>query len=189
MLKRTLEAVGLRTRTDIPAEEIFSASFDYKSYGLGDRDLTLVHMLRDFVAEYNRELPMKREDPVQNASKAAELMYPVLRGLDHEEVWALFLNSSNIPLHREMICTGGLSACVIDSRRIVRTALEKGATGVILYHNHPSGNARPSMNDIKETEKLGECLKVFEMSLLDHIVMTDTGFFSFSEEKEQRFKK
>lgn len=189
MLKRTLEAVGLRTRTDIPAEEIFSSSFDYERYGLEDRDLELIHLLRDFVSEYNRELPLKTEKAVMNAADAAALMYPVFRGMDHEEVWAVFVNASNRPVHRAMVCLGGLSACVIDSRRIVRTALEQNASGVILYHNHPSGNARPSACDIKETEKLSDCLKVFEMSLLDHMVMTDTGYYSFSEEKESRFRK
>lgn len=183
MQKQTLEALGLRTRTDIPAAEIFASTFDAKTYGLSSDEVRFIHCLRDFVMEYNREIPMQNDRPVTCSQDAADIMYDLMRGLDHEEVWTVTLNSANVPLGRHLICTGGLDASVIDSRRVVKTALEENAKGVILFHNHPSGKPEPSVADIRETEKLRNALGVFDMNLIDHVVLSDSRYYSFSEEK------
>lgn len=183
MLKRTLEAVGLRTISDIPAQEIFSSDFNPEKYGLKSSALKKINMLRDFVAEYNREIPVDRSKPVQNSEQAADLLYDTFRGLTQEEVWVLYLNRANKPICKERIGEGCLDTVIIDRRKIVRTALNKNATGVILYHNHPSGNPNPSASDVQETEKLRNALQVFEISLLDHVIMTDSKYYAFSDEK------
>lgn len=182
MQKRTLEALGLRTRTDIPAAEIFASTFDAKTYGLSSDEVRFIRCLRDFVMEYNREIPMQEDRPVTCSMDAAGIMYDAMRGLDHEEVWVVMLNLANVPLSRHLICSGGLDVSVIDNRRVVKIALEQNAKGVILFHNHPSGNPTPSNADIKETERLRKALEVFDMKLTDHIVISDSRYYSFAEE-------
>lgn len=189
MLKQTLEAVGLKTVSDIPAEEIFSMSFNPEKYGLKESARRRLSVLRDFVLEYNREIPVDRSKPVTNSQQAVELIYDALRGLEHEEVWVLYLNRAGKPIMKTRMGEGSLDAAIIDKRKIVRTALDKNATGVILYHNHPSGNPEPSASDVKETEILSKALKVFDMSLMDHIIVSDSKYYAFSEEKCQDIRR
>lgn len=189
MQKRTLEALGLRTEKDIPAAEIFASTLDARTYGLGSEEVRFIRCLRDFVMEYNREIPMREDRPVTCSRDAALIMYDSMRGLDHEEVWVVMLNSANVPLGRHLICSGGLDTSVIDSRRVVKIALEQNAKGVILFHNHPSGRPEPSAADIRETERLRGALGVFEMNLLDHVVMTDSKYYSFAEETTCRIDR
>ena len=187
MQRATLEAVGLKTEFNIPAGTLFSVNFEPERFGLKAEDKRLIGILRDFVSEYNREVPVDDRTPISSSRQAAEMLFPVLRGLDHEEVWALFLTKGNLPISRHLICSGALDLSVIDTRKIVKIALEENAACVILFHNHPSGNPLPSKSDIAETEKLQKAFKVFDLTLLDHIIISDTRFFSFCEEKEYGF--
>ncbi len=183
MHRATLEAVGLKTEFNIPAGILFSPDFEPERYGLKEDDMKTIGVLRDFVAQYNREIPVDDRRPVMNASQAVQAMYPTLRGLDHEEVWALFLSKANLPIRKELICTGSHGATVIDTRKVIKDALELNADGVILFHNHPSGNPMPSHSDIAETSKLSNALKVFDLSLVDHLIISDSKYYSFTEEK------
>lgn len=182
MQKSTLEAVGLRTNYDIPAGEIFSSSLDRSKYGLSEEQMAVIHCLKDFVKEYNREIPKDTGKQVSNSKEAAALLYPTLRGLECEEVWVAFLNNSNVPVNTELISSGGLASSIMEPRKVVRKALECNAAAVILYHNHPSGNPKPSASDVRETERLRDCLKVFDINLVDHIIVSDSSFYSFADE-------
>ena len=186
MHRATLEAVGLKTEFNIPAGVLFSADFEPERYGLSNEDKRTIGILRDFVAQYNREIPVDDRKPVLNARQAAEALYPTLRGLDHEEVWALFLSKANLPIRKEPICTGALGSTVINTRKVIKDALELNASGLILFHNHPSGNPMPSQSDIAETGKLVRALKVFDLSLVDHVIISDSKYYSFTEEKVVR---
>lgn len=188
MLRNTLEAVGLRTKFDIPANEIFSAGFDFKKYGLTDSDKKRISVLKDFVTEYNREVPLDTAEPVDSSDKAAALMRPVLRELEQEELWAVTVTSRLIPKSRHKITVGSLDQTVIDKRTIVKLCLDHGAHGVVLYHNHPSGDPRPSFCDVKATEEIRNALQVFDMKLIDHLVISDNKYYSFAEEKTLKFK-
>ena len=151
MHKTTLEAVGLRTKFDIPAGILFSGSFEPERFGLKVEDKHTIGILLDFVAEYNREIPTDTRRPVLTSRRAAEALYPVLRSLDHEEIWCLFLSKGNLPISRHLITTGSLEGSVIDTQKIIKMALVDNAWNVILFHNNPSGNPRPSQSDIRET--------------------------------------
>ena len=120
---------------------------------------------------------------VTESITAARMLAPYLRVLDHEECWALFLNRRNRPLGRERVSSGGLNDTGIDSRVVARLALEKKATGVILFHNHPSGSPEPGMSDLKRTAELRKGLKSLDISLLDHIIIAGDSFFSFTDER------
>lgn len=111
------------------------------------------------------------------------LMYPVLKGLKHEECWTLLLNRANKVIAKLQISSGGLSETTVDSRMIIKSALEQDASAVILIHNHPSGNPMPGSADIKCTIHLKEALKTFDMSLVDHIVFSDSKYYSFADEQ------
>ena len=111
------------------------------------------------------------------------LMLPILRDLDHEECWALYLNKSNRLLAKERLTIGGMDSTVIDNRVILRKALDNQATGLILVHNHPSGNALPSNADIDQTRSLNRALKTCGISLIDHVVIARDGYYSFADER------
>jgi len=110
-------------------------------------------------------------------------MAPILKGLDHEECWILYLNRSNIVIIKEKLTSGGLSSTSIDTNMIMRKALEKRADGLIMTHNHPSGNPHPGQADIKETERLKKASNTFGISLLDHLIIANGCFYSFADEQ------
>ncbi len=182
MLKRTLEAVGLRSRTDIPAADIFKPAFEPQHYGLEENDRGRLRCLRDFVMEYNREIPIDTRKAVSRSLDAAKIMYPTFRGLLHEEVWALFLTKANLPICRRQICVGGHDSVTLDIRMIIKLALDFNAKAVILFHNHPSGSPKASIADSRQTQQLTDALMLCEINLLDHIIMSDSSFYSFTDD-------
>ena len=112
-----------------------------------------------------------------------KVMLPIFSHLDHEECWILHLNKSNRLIHKEMITTGGLDSTIIDNRIIIRKAIERKATGIILVHNHPSGNALPSTADLSQTRALHKALKTCDISLLDHVIISHGNYYSFADEQ------
>lgn len=110
-------------------------------------------------------------------------MIPSLKGLDHEECWVMLLNKSRFVIDTVRASVGAEDATLIDSRIIVRLALDRRAAHVVLVHNHPSGNPVPSMADIRETESLKEALGTCGLCLMDHVVICDDCFYSFDSEE------
>lgn len=108
---------------------------------------------------------------------------PQLKGLDHEEAWAFFLNRANYVTFKERISSGNWDSTVLDVRVILRRALDQRSKGVILVHNHPSGNPRPGQADMQLTARLKEGLAAVDIALIDHIIVCDDRYYSFSEEK------
>ena len=104
-----------------------------------------------------------------------------LTDLNHEEFWVMFLNCSNTILKKVRISSGGVSGTVVDPKIIFSKALEASCSGIILIHNHPSGNLQPSQADISITKKIAEGGKFLEISVLDHVIFTNDGFYSFSD--------
>ena len=103
---------------------------------------------------------------------------------DHNrEVFAVaFLNQSNRINHVEIVSEGGITGTIADPRIILKKALEENAVGLILCHNHPSGSLRPSRQDEEITKKIKEAAKYFDIKVLDHIIVSDVGYFSFADE-------
>lgn len=114
------------------------------------------------------------------------MMLPMLRGLDHEECWVLFLNRANHLISKERISSGGIDSTILDCRTIARKAIEKSASGIILVHNHPSGSALPGTADIQATKQLDKALKTCEISLLDHVIIAEDSYYSFADEEVAR---
>ena len=125
--------------------------------------------------------------PIKASAQAAGYLREDLRALDHEESWILLLNSANLPLAKKMITVGTIKSTQIDHRRIIKEALLTNASAIILFHNHPSGTPAPSVADINETNKLRKACDIFDISLLDHIILTDESYYSFAEETQNKF--
>ncbi|MFM2206173.1 MAG: repair protein RadC [Bacteroidota bacterium] len=113
---------------------------------------------------------------------AAAILQPLLEDLNHEEFWVLFLNRANLMIAREQISKGGISGTVADPRIIFQTALQHKSTGIILCHNHPSGNLKPSEADLRLTKNLTAAGKVLEITVLDHIIISTSGYYSFADD-------
>lgn len=133
---------------------------------------------RRFAAEGSRS-PCRA---ITNASQIFSIMFPILKGIDHEECWILYLNRANHILYKEKVSIGGLSSTTIDTNSILRKAIEKKADGIILVHNHPSGNPQPGKADVVETERLKKAAETFSISMLDHVIISDSGYYSFADQ-------
>lgn len=129
-----------------------------------------------------QEAPEERTIKVRASTDAVCIFQPMLGDLLHEEFWSLYLNRANMIIGKERISAGGMSGTVADPRMIFRAALDRKAVSIILCHNHPSGNTQPSSADVQLTKNMVEAGKVLEINVLDHIIVTQKGFFSFADE-------
>ena len=120
---------------------------------------------------------------ISSPTNVYRLMMPYMKTLDHEECWVLYLNRANHLIGKEMMSSGGLESTVMDCKSIVRRALEKKASGLILVHNHPSGSPLPGLADIKQTQSLKNALKICDISLVDHVVIAESSYYSFADEE------
>lgn len=130
-----------------------------------------------------RQLAPVRDRPLVRSSRDAFLaVAPLLVDLPHEEFWILLLNRANRIIGREQISLGGVTGTVVDAKMVFRRAIEGMACSIILCHNHPSGNLRPSQADIDLTGKLAQAGKSIDVVVLDHLIVAEKGYFSFADE-------
>jgi len=122
------------------------------------------------------------KDQIKGSKDAANYLRPVIGDLSHEEFWVIFLNRQNKVIEKQKLSQGGMTGTVIDVRLVLKLALEKHATSLIFCHNHPSGNLEPSDADKKITRQLKEAGAVMEIPVMDHLIITQSGFFSFADE-------
>ena len=123
---------------------------------------------------------MKRED-IETAYDVFRLMLPILIDLPYEEFWIVLLNQANHVITKQKISSGGVSGVVVDPKMVFRPAIEALASKIILVHNHPSGQLRPSQQDIDITQKLREAGQLLEISVADHLIIAHSGYYSFVE--------
>jgi len=129
-----------------------------------------------------RKLADSPEIPQIKCSKdVADIFHPILSDLAHEEFWILFLNRSNKVIDRMKISQGGISGTVTDVRLVMKKAIEYLASGIIVCHNHPSGNLNPSESDSKITQKIKEAGSLMDIQLLDHLIISDRDYYSFAD--------
>ena len=129
------------------------------------------------------ELSVVDKRAITSPDLVFQLMLPHLKNLDHEECWALYLNRANYLIGKEMITSGSLESTLVDTGRILKKAIEKQCSYVILVHNHPSGSPRPGQADIYQTEVLRKALSAVGIHLADHVVIAEDAFYSFNEER------
>ena len=136
-------------------------------------------------AEFGRRIARATTNDVEcikTDEDVARLMRPIFEGMQHEECWVLYLTSSNRLIERQRVSQGGVQATVVDHRLIVKRALELLATQIIMVHNHPSGAAEPSLADKELTKKVKSAAALFDIRMLDHVIISREGNFSFRRE-------
>jgi DNA repair protein RadC len=136
-------------------------------------------------AEIGRRVAMTNNVEVVSISTDADvvrLMRGQLESISHEECWVLYLTSSNRLIERQRVSQGGVQATVVDHRLIVKRALELLSTQIIMVHNHPSGAASPSEADKTLTRRVADAAALFDIRLLDHVIISKEGSFSFRRE-------
>jgi DNA repair protein RadC len=139
------------------------------------------------VAAFELGRRRKNEDAITrnqitNSMDIFNIMHPYLGDLTHEEFWVLFLNRANRVMGKHQVSSGGMTGTVVDPKIIFKQALDAKATTIVLTHNHPSGNTRPSQQDVDLTKKLVDGGKLLEISVIDHIIICNHSFFSFADE-------
>jgi DNA repair protein RadC len=118
---------------------------------------------------------------IQRSHDVFELLYPLIGELPHEEFWIVYLNNSNKVIHKSQLSKGGITGTLVDVRLVLKQALELGAVGIILAHNHPSGTLRPSAADKQITQKLKTASEALDIQVLDHLILAQNEYLSFAD--------
>ncbi|MDR0413422.1 MAG: DNA repair protein RadC [Dysgonamonadaceae bacterium] len=126
------------------------------------------------------EIPDKRK--INSSRDIYECFHPLMCDLLHEEFWVLFLNRANRIIDKLKISQGGVAETIVDAKLIYKEALIRLSSGLVLCHNHPSGNIRPSVQDDQVTSKVKSGAKLLDLNLLDHVIVGDHGYFSYQDE-------
>ena len=125
---------------------------------------------------------MAHEDPQIRSSKdAVDLMRPMLEALEYEEFWVLMLSRSNRVTYKRCISQGGTASTVVDVKLLLKRAIDCLAEGIILVHNHPSGNASPSVEDDRLTSRIKDGAKILGINVLDHIIIARGKSYSYAD--------
>lgn len=119
---------------------------------------------------------------ITSSQSVFEYIQPILGELPHEEFWILYLTNSNKIIKSSQISKGGITGTLVDVRLVFKEALQLGAVGIILAHNHPSGTLKPSQADIQLTKKLKSAGDGLDIKVLDHLIVTEKAYFSFADE-------
>ena len=162
------------------------ASLSYKEIvglrvkGLGEaKAITIVAALE---LGLRRNISENKKDTVTKSKDIALFLQAQLAYKSHELFIAIYLNNAQKILHHEIISEGGLTGTVADPRIIIKKALTHNATSIILCHNHPSGSLKPSKADETLTKKIRDAAILFDIKVLDHIIVSSEGYFSFADE-------
>lgn len=119
---------------------------------------------------------------ITKSQDSFDLMKHHLQHLDHEEFWILMLNNSLKCVAEHKVNEGATNFTVVEVKKIIKAMIDNGANNVILFHNHPSGTLRPSVQDDNLTGKIAEAAKIFDFKVIDHIIVTDSGYYSYADE-------
>ena len=126
--------------------------------------------------------PFIEKKVVKSSKELADYLVILLKDYSHEVFAVIFLNRANKIKHFEIISSGGITGTVADPRIILKKAVLEGATSIVLAHNHPSGNLKPSKADEEITQKIKQAASYFDIQVLDHIIVSEEGYFSFADE-------
>ncbi len=170
-----------RAQNDLNALAQLSVKDLCKAPGIGEaRAIAIVAALE--LGRRRKATPKAARVTITSSADSYEVLQPYLLDVPYEEFWVLLLNRANHVLRVEKISQGGVAGTVADPKLIFRAALDHLASAIILAHNHPSGNRRPSQADIALTRKLREAGTLLDLPILDHLIFTDDGYYSFADE-------
>ena len=163
--------------------ELGKASIDelcrYKGIGLAK---AISILAASELGKRRKEESVKERIAILSSKDVYDCFYPMMCDLPTEECWVLLLNQGSKIIDKTRISAGGLSATAVDVRCILREALLKRASAIVLCHNHPSGNIRPSKEDDLLTRHVAQASECMDIRLVDHIILTDGAFYSYADE-------
>lgn len=184
---RSLSAVDVakiiltKAENDLNQLAKFSVKDLQKIKGIGEaKAISIVSALE--LGRRRKDMDFVQKVRITCSNDIYQLMKPQLMDLPKEEFWILLLNRANSLIKKEQVSSGGVSGTVADPKIIFKAALDQYASSVVLVHNHPSGNLKPSQADINLTNKMKEAGKLLEIPILDHIIFGDQGYMSFADE-------
>lgn len=152
-----------------------------KIKGIGEaKAITIVAALE--IGRRRQALASREKEVITSSGDVAAYLQTLLKDHSHEVFAVLFLNRANKINHFEIISEGGMTGTIADPRIILKKALEEDAISLILCHNHPSGSLKPSRADEELTHKIKEAAKYFDIKVLDHLIVSDDGYYSFADE-------
>ena len=127
-----------------------------------------------------QEVPEKIQ--IRESKDIYKVLQPYLSDLQTEEFWAVFLNQNNRIVGKARLSAGGINQSIVDVRILFKTALEHLSTAIAIAHNHPSGNLKPSQEDLRITKQIADAGKILNIQLLDHLIISQNAYFSFADE-------
>ena len=152
-----------------------------KIKGIGEaKAITIVAALE--IGRRRQAMNYREKAVMTSSSDVANYLQSLLKDYRHEVFAVLFLNRANKINHFQIVSEGGITGTVADPRIILKKALEEDAVSIILCHNHPSGSLKPSGADQELTKKIKEAAKFFDIKVLDHLIVSDAGYYSFADE-------
>ncbi|MCQ2369630.1 MAG: DNA repair protein RadC [Paludibacteraceae bacterium] len=148
--------------------------------GIGDaKAITIIAALE--LGRRRKIDDINKDESFISSRQAADVFIPLLADLSHEEFWVMFVNHSNKCISKKRVSSGGIHQTAVDPKLIFKEALQNLATGIILCHNHPSGNTKPSDLDISLTRNIQQGAETLDIRILDHIIVSGGEYFSFSD--------
>ena len=137
--------------------------------------------LAEAAVELYKRVQIKHAERQQiiSSETVCEILRPLIGDIEKEEFWAIYLNQSNRVIRKERLSAGGLTGTYVDIRLIMKAALLCNATGMIIAHNHPSGNEKPSGEDNRITEQVKKAADTLNIRLLDHVIITSDTYYSY----------
>jgi len=152
-----------------------------KFKGIGDAKAIAIQAAME-LGRRRRAEEAEELQKITSSQTVFEIMQPIIGELSYEEFWIIYLNNSNKIIAKSQLSKGGITGTVVDVRLVFKTALELGAVGIILTHNHPSGTLQPSESDKQITRKLKTGGEQLDIKILDHVIVTESRYFSFSDD-------
>ncbi|MDE6548434.1 MAG: DNA repair protein RadC [Muribaculaceae bacterium] len=150
--------------------------------GIGDAKALQVEAMMEVMRRYQHELTQQKHGYIIKSFEDIERrMRPRIANLDHEEVWIMLLNRRNEVIKEFRLTSGSSIASVFDTKMIIKRALLEDAQGIVMCHNHPSGNLNPSVQDDNITRKLSDACKTMDLRFLDHVILSIGGCYSYSD--------
>lgn len=149
--------------------------------GIGEAKAITITAALELGRRRRGEVALKK-NKIDSSTSVFELMQPIIGDLKHEEFWIIYLNNSNKVIQKSQLSKGGITGTLVDVRLVLKNALQLGATGLILVHNHPSGTLQPSEADKQITQKLKNAAQSLDIKVLDHLIITEKAYFSFADE-------
>lgn len=171
-----------RADNDLNVLSKFSMSELMEFEGIGEaRAITIMSALE--LGRRRKEQPLELKPSIITSGDAYNLIKPHLMDLPHEEFWILFLNRTSKVLSIQQVSQGGTDGTIADPRIIYKRAMDiPGCTGIIMIHNHPSGNPAPSQHDLRITKSMKAAGEVLQIHVLDHLIFCDEGYYSFADQ-------